>query len=106
MTNNELQDFITGFLQKITYIGGSYSIASLVAYKESISVILSLSALLFTALTFFTNLYFQKKRDAREQELAEQNSILFEQGQEDRRKHLKQDTGDHRRVTDFNLGED
>ena len=76
------------------------TLGSLVAYKENLSIIFSFFALLFTALTFFVSLYFQIKKNKREELEEQRKALVFEQVQEERRLHEQQDNGERNRITD------
>ncbi len=96
-----ITDFLINFFNKLSYTGGGISIGSLMIYKEQLSLLFGALALLFTVLTFFVSLYFQIKRDRREELEEQRKELSFEQTQEERRKHCNTDNGERRRDTDF-----
>lgn len=93
-------DVIINWVNKLSYTGGGVTIGSLITYKEQLSIIFSATALFFTMLTFFVSLYFQVKRNQREEQDEKRKAILFVQEQEERRLGLIEDTGERRRKTD------
>lgn len=96
----QITDFIINLMNKLSYTGGGITLGSLVTYKEELSIIFAALALVFTGLTFFISLYFQLKRNKREELESRHKNVVFEQEQEERRLHLKKDTGDRRREDD------
>ena len=100
--NNELTDFFISVLNKLSYTGGGITLGSLAMYKEQVSIVFSGFALAFTAMTFFISLYFQSKRNRREEAEERRRALIFEQVQEERRLHLDKDTGERRRESDEN----
>jgi len=96
-----ITDFLINALNKLSYTGSGVTVGTLMMYKEQLSILFGALALLFTVLTFFMSLYFQVKRDRREELEEQRKELSFEQVQEERRKHCNDDTGERRRDTDF-----
>lgn len=78
--------------------------SSLIAYKEQLTIAVSIGVFIITILTFIINAYYQFQRNKREEQEALRQALVFSQAQEDRfiekRLGIEPDNKKRRRKTD------